>query len=293
VTDHPTTDEFPADESPAAGASSSLATRLATLEQRRWGAPLFATGRRFFGIEGLDLGGLIALELFTTVMPLLLIGYAWLKDFDSSASVGDLFAAQLGATGDTVTAIRREFGTASGLEGVWSPLALTGFLIWGIPMSLTVSRMFALAWQRPQYSIAQRLWRGSVWFAFYLMSASITERILLLSNPMLPRPALYLVAIAAALLFWGVTPVLLVPGLRLTPRLFFASGLAGALIIVVVLRIAVRFVFPMLLAGWDGFGPIGVALTMMTWSGVMGVVWVVVACAGAVFTEHAYRLAER
>ncbi len=289
----PTTDEYPADERMAHQPPSWFSNCVAAVEQRRWGAPLVATARRFFGIEGLDLGGLIALELFTTVMPLLLIGYAWLKDFDSSASVGDLFAAQLGATGDTVATIRREFGTAAGLEGVWSPLALAGFLVWGIPMSLTVSRMFALAWQRPQYSIGQRLWRGSVWFAFYLMSATITERILLVSNPMLPRPLLYLVAVVASGLFWGVTPVLLVPGVRLTHRQFIASGLVGALIIVVVLRIAVRVVFPPLLAGWEGFGPIGVALTMMTWSGAVGVVWVVVACAGAVYTDHAYTLGER
>jgi hypothetical protein len=292
VTD-PTTDEFSADERLARAAPTWFAGRVESLERRRWGAPVVATSRRFFAIEGLDLGGLIALELFTTVMPLLLIGYAWLKNFDPAASVGDLFAAQLGATGNTVATIRREFGTAAGLEDVWSPLALTGFLVWGIPMSLTVSRMFALAWRRPQYSIAQRLWRGSVWFAFYLMSASITERILLVSNPMLPRPALYLVAVVAATLFWGVTPVLLVPGVRLTLRQFLASGLVGALIIVVVLRIAVRVVFPMLLAGWEGFGPIGVALTMMTWSGVVGVVWVVVACAGAVYTDHAYQLGAR
>lgn len=288
-----TTDEFPADEPPVPGAPSWFDTRLAAFERRRWGAPLVATSRRFFGIEGLDLGGLIALELFTTVMPLLLIGYAWLKNFDSSASVGDLFAAQLGATGETVATIRREFGSAAGLEGVWSPVALAGFLVWGVPMSLTVSRMFALAWQRPQYSIGQRLWRGSVWFAFYLMSASITERILLVSNPALPRPALYVVAILASALFWGVTPVLLVPGVRLTIRQFTASGLVGALINVVVMRIAVRVVFPLLLSGWEGFGPIGVALTMMTWSGVLGVVWVVVACAGAVYTDHAYTLGER
>jgi hypothetical protein len=28
---------------------------------------------------------------------------------------------------------------------------------------------------------------------------------------------------------------------------------------------------------------------MMTWSGVVGIVWVVVACAGAVYSEHAHR----
>ena len=43
---------------------------------RSLGVPL-STTRRFFEIEGLDLGGLLALELFTTVIPLILIGSAY------------------------------------------------------------------------------------------------------------------------------------------------------------------------------------------------------------------------
>ena len=94
------------------------------------------------------------------------------------------------------------------------------------------------------------------------------------------------VSFAASMVFWGLSPALLVPGLRLTRWQFLAAGLTGAIINVIILRTAVRAVFPLLLSGWEGFGGIGVALTMMTWSGVMGVVWVVVACAGAVFTER-------
>jgi hypothetical protein len=262
---------------------------LGSIERRRWGAPIVATGRRFFLIEGLDLGGLIALELFTTVMPLMLIGFARLKNFDSAANLGDVFAAQLGAKGQFAEAIRREFGQASGLQSVWSPVSLLGYLVWGIPMSLTVARMFAQAWQKPQYSIAQRLWRGSVWFVLYLVTASLGERILIMSNQFLPRPLLHLLAIVASVVFWGLSPVLLVPGVRLEMKPFLAAGLTGALISLVVMRMVVRVVFPSLLAGWEGFGPIGVALTMMTWSGVVGIVWVVVACAGAVYNEHAHR----
>jgi hypothetical protein len=41
-----------------------------------------------------------------------------------------------------------------------------------------------------------------------------------------------------------------------------------------------------LLSGWQGFGGIGVAFTLMTWCGVMGVAWVVTVCAGATLSEH-------
>ena len=247
---------------------------------------MVTTGRRFFSIEGLDLGGLIALELFTTVMPLMLIFYAWAKDFDPSAQVGDLFARQMGARGSAIGRVRAEFGAASGLESNWTVVGMAGFLVWGIPMSLTVSRMFAIAWLRPQYSIGQRLWRGTMWFCLYLAAQGFIDMILLVRVPTYLIVVKLLLSLAASVVFWGLSPILLVPGLQWSRWQFLASGLTGAIINVIVLRIAVRAVFPLLLSGWEGFGGIGVALTMMTWSGVMGVVWVVVACAGAVFTER-------
>ena len=54
----------------------------------------------------------------------------------------------------------------------------------------------------------------------------------------------------------------------------------------VVLRIAGKIFFPLLLSGWEGFGPIGVAMTLMTWSAVVGTGWVVCACAGAIIVER-------
>jgi hypothetical protein len=259
---------------------------LARFEQRRWLGPMVTAGRRFFSIEGLDLGGLIALELFTTVMPLLLIFYAWAKDFDPSAQVGDVFIGQMGASGSAVERIRAEFGAASGLASTWTLVSMAGFLVWGIPMSLTVARMFATAWLRPQYSIGQRLWRGTLWFCMYLAAQGVIDMVMLVDVPAYLLVVKWGVSFAASMVFWGLSPVLLVPGLRLTRWQFLAAGLTGAIINVIILRTAVRAVFPLLLSGWEGFGGIGVALAMMTWSGVLGVVWVVVACAGAVFTER-------
>ncbi len=59
------------------------------------------------------------------------------------------------------------------------------------------------------------------------------------------------------------------------------TGLIGAGIDLVV-RLSGRVVLPRLLAGWTGFGSIGVAMTLMTWCGVLGTSWVVAACASAV-----------
>jgi len=54
----------------------------------------------------------------------------------------------------------------------------------------------------------------------------------------------------------------------------------------VILTVAARIALPILLSGWVGFGPIGVAMTLMTWCGVLGYGWVATACVTAVLWER-------
>lgn len=261
---------------------------VAALKEHRLVRPSVAVAKRFFAVSGLDLGSFIALELFTTVLPILLIGYGRVNNFSHDVSIGQLFVDMVGASGRDVARIHREFGKASGIEHVWTLFGLAGFLVWGIPMSLTVCRMYAAAWQRPQYSTLQRLWRGAAWFVLYLAIAGVNEEVLQLSSHAAVTPLLFVAACVCSALFWGTTPAMLVPSVNLSKRLFLTAGLVGAVVNVVVLRLVVRVVFPMLLSGWDGFGPVGVAFTIMTWCGALGVAWVVVACAGAVLFERSW-----
>ena len=151
------------------------------------------------------------------------------------------------------------------------------------------SRMYAAAWKRPQHSAMQRMWRGSIWFLVYLVVAGVNEKLLHTSHNPALRITLTVAAVGLSSAFWGLTPALLVPGIRLSKRLILEAGLIGALVHIVILRFVVRAVFPLLLNGWDGFGPVGVALTIMTWCGSLGIVWVAVACAGAVISERTWR----
>ena len=68
--------------------------------------------------------------------------------------------------------------------------------------------------------------------------------------------------------------------------LFRSSGIVGVTLDTFGVRVTLRFVFPALLGGWKGFGPIGVAMSMMTTSGVIAVLWVATACLGAVLWER-------
>jgi len=99
------------------------------------------------------------------------------------------------------------------------------------------------------------------------------------------RIALLLVALLPVWIFWSLTPVLLVQHGGWGWRDLLRAGLAGAVIDGVILG-AVRLFFPIVLQGWTGFGPMGVAMTLMTWCGVLATGWVVIACAGAIVYER-------
>ena len=275
------------DDGATSRARERLAARSERLRQSRKVAPLTAVVRRFVEIDGSTQGGLLAIELFTTIIPLILIGFSYASGFSKNASVGDLFIRQLGIGHPLDATVRSTFGTASGLQSTWTVFGLIGFLIWGIPMSITVAAMFAKAWRRDQYAFGQRLLRGVVWFFFYLAMIAIRERIGFTGNHGPGLRALFFAAsVVPVWVFWSLSPVLLVRDGGRGFKALMLAGLAGVVIDGITLPIASKIVFPALLKGWTGFGPIGVALTLMTWCGVLGVGWVVTACTGAVIWER-------
>jgi hypothetical protein len=125
-----------------------------------------------------------------------------------------------------------------------------------------------------------------VWFIAYLMVLALQAPVVGHHHPALERVEFAAPDLVVIWLFWTLSPVLLVRDGWRGGRSLLIAGLAGALVEGLILPTAARIAFPLLLDGWTGFGPIGVAMTLMTWCGVVGVGWVVSACAGAVFWER-------
>src|SRR4051794_286660 len=57
------------------GVKRSVNDRYERLEQSRSVGPLVAISKRFVAIDGFSHGGLLAVELFTTVIPLMILGF--------------------------------------------------------------------------------------------------------------------------------------------------------------------------------------------------------------------------
>jgi len=261
--------------------------QLERLEHGRRTGPVVAIARRFGEVTGMDQSGLLAIELFTTIIPLMVIGYALASGFSSDLSPGDLVIRNMNLSGELAETVRRTFSSSRDLHKVWSVTGLASFLIWGIPMSLTVSRLFNLAWRREPFQIGWRLARGFGWFVLYLAAIAASLKITYLAEGNLARVTLFIVSAAPYALFWALTPWILVRGGGKGWSYMWRVGLTGAVIDSLALRLTARVVFPWLLAGWDGFGPIGVALTIMTWCGIIATGWVITACATAVMWERA------
>ena len=262
-----------------------LAARAEQLAGSKRLKPFVAAGKRFFEVEGLDLSGLLAIELFTTVIPLILLGFSWSRGFSSSSNFGDFLVKRMKLTGYSAQQVQHLFDSSANLRSTWTVLGLGGFLFWGIPMSSQVAKVWARAYRRERFRFWSETWRGSTWFvlalAAYVASVAIT------SNHHGPTKVLW-VALGAAPTFvlWSATPALLVRNGSAGWRYLFWSGIVGLVLDTFGVRMALRFLFPALLGGWNGFGPIGVTMAMMTTAGVISVLWVGTACLGAVLWER-------
>jgi hypothetical protein len=258
--------------------------RLLSARQLR---PAVAIAQRYKEIDGSTLGLMVSVLLFTTVIPLMILGFSYLDGFAENVSPGTIWVRELGLGHPRSDQVRGAFGDAAGLESNWTFLGVTGFLVWGIPMAITVAGIFARAWRRAPLPLVPRVLRGTAWFLLYLAMMVCRERIVFGGHHgSAVRVLLFAVAQVPVWIFWSLTPVLLIrDGARGMAYLAMA-GLAGVVIDGVTIPLAGRLFFPSLLDGWNGFGPIGVAMALLTWCGVVGTGWILTACVGAILWER-------
>lgn len=270
----------------AAHLADNAAHAMEKLEERRSTAFGLAVWRRFSEIDGSTRAALIALELFTTVLPLLLIGYASSKSFSSNFNVGDLVVNQMALSGSVATYVRGAFSAGNAMRSVWSVVGVFGFLIWAVPFTALVARTFGLAWKRASFPLGQSILRGTVWFALYGSTLALQYALRDRAHQPGHHVGAFLAGLVTLFVFWSLTPPILVRNGWYGWRSLWVSGLTGVVIIGLILQPIGRVVVPKLLEGWMSFGSIGVALGFITWVGIIGVGWVVVACVGGVVFER-------
>ncbi len=264
-----------------------LARRKRRLTASRALGPVAAVMTRFKSIDGPTQGALMSVQLFTVVIPLMILGFSYLSGFAETASPGTVWIRELGLDGPTSDAVRTAFGDTAGLRSYWTLLGIAAFLFWGVPMSIMVASMFAKAWEREQFRAGQRLARGTLWFALYLTMIVLRERIAYGADYTgLTQLLMFVIALVPVWVFWSLTPVVLVRDGARGVGYLAVAGLAGVVIDGIIIPVAGRLIFPTVIDAWTEFGPIGVAMALMAWCGVIGTGWVITACVGAVLWER-------
>jgi hypothetical protein len=261
--------------------------RYRRLAEARRLRPVTAIVARFNEIDGGTLGAMVSVQFFTTVIPLMIMGFSYMRGFADNASPGTLIIRELGLVRPASDHVRSAFGHSSALRSSWTFIGVAGFLIWGIPMGIMIAGIFAKAWRREQFGLLSRLWRGVVWFALYLTMIGLRDRIAFGGDHHTGMRILRIVlSLIPVWIFWSLTPALLVRDGGRGRNYLALAGLAGVVIDGIVLPLGSRLFFPSILDGWDELGPIGVAMAILTWCGAVGTGWVVTACVGAVLWER-------
>ncbi len=264
-----------------------LVERRRRLAESKALSPLKAVLQRFKEIDGANQGVLVSVQLFTVVIPLMILGFSYFEGFAENASPGTIWIRELGLSGPTSDTVRDAFGDTAALQSLWTVVGVAAFLVWGIPMAIMVASIFAKAWRREQFSAGQRLLRGSLWFALYLMMLVLRERTAFGAEYHgLTQLLLFTVALVPVWAFWSLTPLVLVRDGGHGLKYLALAGLAGVVIDGIIVPAIGRIIFPGVIDAWTSFGPIGVAMAIMTWCTVLGTAWVITACVGAVLWER-------
>ena len=257
------------------------------LEQHRWVAFPLESIRRFSKIDGKHLALVIAVNLFVAVIPLLIIGYAFVEAFDPHRSFGALVAGNLHLTGSTAQIVKDTFTNARSGKSVALSISVISLLITGLDVSATAQVAYARAFNMRPLRGVQKYLRGGAWLVLLLAGtgAGLTLRSLASSRPLWFLPIAAGVWIALEFGFFLISP-------RLLLNLPFAwRDLVPGAAVCTAAAIVVHTVAAFFLRNWFGqyghaYGGFGVGLALIAFVGIIASFWVWIATVMGVYWQH-------
>jgi uncharacterized BrkB/YihY/UPF0761 family membrane protein len=257
------------------------------LEKRPWIAFPLESFRRFNKIEGKHLAIVIALNLFVAVIPLLIIGYAFVQAFNPHRDVGNLLASNLHLTGSTAQIVRGTFSNAGSGKSVALSISLVSLLITGLDVSATAQIAYARAFSMTPLRGVQKYLRGAAWLVLLLADtgASLTLR-----NLATHHALGFAIAAVAVLLVLEFGFFLLTPRLLLDLPFKWRDLVRGAAVCTVAAAI-MHAVLSFFLRNWfseygHAYGGFGVSLALAAAVGIVASFWVWIAVVMGVYWER-------
>ncbi|HOT81169.1 MAG TPA: hypothetical protein PKY13_14335 [Microthrixaceae bacterium] len=245
------------------------------------------TVRRFFAISGIRQANLLAFNLFICVVPLTILLFAAIAPTRRHLDLGQVMVEQFHLHGVAADTMRDAFPPNSGILGVASFIVVVTFAVSGFDVGSIFERTFAEAWGVAPYGGWRGALRGGFWFVLVFGTFGLSQ--FLQGIPARHGRPLYLAVIPVILvmnyLFWLITPRLLLDK-DLDPPDLRPGAIMGMIASTVLWRLSAE-----VLPGWfdwyaRGFGGVGVALAMLSWTYVVAIVWVVIVVASSAYWER-------
>jgi uncharacterized BrkB/YihY/UPF0761 family membrane protein len=248
------------------------------LEKRPWIAFPLDSVRRFNKIEGKHLAIVIALNLFVAVIPLIIIGYAFIEAFNPHRDVGNLLASDLHLTGSTAQIVRGTFSNAGSGKSVALSISLISLLITGLDVSATAQIAYARAFSMAPLRGVQKYLRGAAWLILLLAD---TGAALTLRNLATHHPLGFAIAAGAVLVVLEFGFFLVTPRLLLDLPFKWRDLVPGAAVCTVA-AVIVHTVLSFFLRNWfseygHAYGGFGVSLALAAAVGLIASFWVWIA----------------
>ena len=283
---------------PGDGGTSRLSNRIVSarrrkdayqdkLERHPWASFPIESFRRFNKIEGKHLAIVIALNLFVAVIPLIIIGYAFISAFNPHRDVGSLLASNLHLTGSTAAIVKDTFATANSGKHVALSISLISLLITGLDVSATAQIAYARAFSMTPLRGVQKYLRGAAWLILLLADTGIA---LMLRSLATHYHIWFTLGVAIVLLLLEFGFYLVTPRLLLDLPFKWRDLVPGALVCCVAALI-LHVVLSFFLRKWFGeyghaYGGFGIALALAAGVGIIASFWVWIAAVMGVYWER-------
>ena len=249
--------------------------------------------RRFFQIDGIRKAMLMAFNLFISIIPLVIIAFALFSRLRNRISLSQVFVEQFRLNGETAQIVRGAFPSTRNILKVSSFIVVGSFALSGFDVASVFQRTFADAWNVKPFRRWRGPARGLIWFALVFLTFAFSQ----LLQRLPAKHGLWAYGLSIPLVmamnyaFWLLTPRLMLdkPLNRRDLRPGAILGMIGST--------ALWILSLVILPGWfdwygRGFGGIGIALALISWTYVVSIVWVVIVVIAAVMWERSAPLDE-
>jgi membrane protein len=271
----------------AQAAARQVSDQVRALEERPLVGFPIASYRRFKEIDGKQLAFVIGGNMFISVIPLFIVGYAVIEAFNPHRTFATIIIQRFQLTGETADTVRATFTNAQSGRNIALSLSIASLFITGFGVATTVQTAYARAFRVAPLKGAVKFVRGGAWL---LLMLTVTALGLTLRYWASGEPWWFLLLMlpftgTLNFLFFWISPRLLldlpfgwrplVPGALVCVLVNAAVGFASAL-----------YLRNLLQAYGHAYGGFGIALAFLAWIGILALFWVWIGVIAAIYWER-------